>query len=153
MYTIKIVDRTDPLATQAKQLVFEHAVASWAILFDGERWYHVERVAVALQDGNPVGMASLCPHGELNEPGEGPQIIGVWVHPELRGGGIGTALVHALAEESQRLYQQVPKMLLPHSPAMHWQSVSRGAVWMLRLWILVDLANYRSIAERGSKNI
>ncbi len=110
MHTIKIVDRTDPLATQAKQLVFEHSVASWAILFDGERWYHVERIAVALQDGNPVGMASLCPHGELNEPGEGPQIIGVWVLPELRGGGIGTALVHALAEESQRLYQQVPKM-------------------------------------------
>src|SRR6266699_7042062 len=106
---IVVVGRGDPASVLANGLVYEQAVASWAILFEGERWHHVKHVAVALQDSDePVGMASLCPHGEFDDPDEGPSIIGVWVHPDYRRAGVGTALVRALAEESQRLYGKKP---------------------------------------------
>jgi hypothetical protein len=45
MTNIKIVDRNDPLTARAKQIVRNTAIQSWVLLFEGERWYHIERVA------------------------------------------------------------------------------------------------------------
>lgn len=107
---ITIVDRNDPLVAHAKDIVQNIAIASWVLLFEGERWYHIERVAIALEDnGHIVGLASLEQPCEYNE--NTPEIIGVWVHPDHRREGIGTALIKALAEESMQCYGQAPKIV------------------------------------------
>lgn len=109
---ITIVDRDDQLVAIAKRIVERAALPSWAILFEGERWYNVERVAIALVDEDSiVGVASLSPHGEFDDPKEAPSIIGVWTHPMYRRQGIGTAFVKALAEESMSRYGQAPKIV------------------------------------------
>jgi len=109
--SITIVARNNSPASAAKDVVHNEAIASWAILFESERWFCIERVAIALlPDNSPVGIATLSPHGELGDIDEAPQIVGVWVHPDQRGQSIGTALLAALADESQRLYNKAPKL-------------------------------------------
>lgn len=111
MPNIKITDHNDPLVAHAKDIVRNIAITSWALLFEGERWYHIERVAIALEDNDQhaVGLASLEQPCEYNE--NTPDIVGVWVHPDHRREGIGTALVKALAEESMQRYGQAPKIV------------------------------------------
>lgn len=107
---IIIVDRNDPLVAHAKDLVYDQAVASWVLLFEGERWYHIDRAAIALDDNERiVGLASLEQPCEYNE--NTPDIVGVWVHPSHRRQGIGTALVKALAEEAMNRYRQAPRIV------------------------------------------
>lgn len=109
---IAITDPNDPHAVVAKKIVENIAIPSWVILFEGERWIHVERVAIALVDEDSIiGIASLSPHGEYNDLNEAPSIIGVWVHPNYRRQGIGSSLVKALAEESMQRYGKAPKIV------------------------------------------
>jgi GNAT superfamily N-acetyltransferase len=111
MTNIKITDRNDPLVAAAKQLVRNTAIQSWVLLFEGERWYHIERVAIAHNgDENViVGIASLEEPHEYNN--NTPDIIGVWTVPERRRQGIGVQLVKALAEESMSRYGKAPKIV------------------------------------------
>lgn len=110
MPNIKIVGHNDPLIARAKDIVRNIAIQSWVLLFEGERWYHIERVAIALEDDEHiVGLASLEQPNEYND--NTPDIVGVWVHPDHRRAGIGTALVKALAEESMQRYGQAPKIV------------------------------------------
>lgn len=110
MPNIKIVGHNDPLIARAKGIVRNIAIQSWVLLFEGERWYHIERVAIALEDDEHiVGLASLEQPNEYND--NTPDIVGVWVHPDHRRAGIGTALVKALAEESMQRYGQAPKIV------------------------------------------
>jgi GNAT superfamily N-acetyltransferase len=45
-----------------------------------------------------------------------PKISAVWVRPDLRGEGYGTALVQALVEECLWRYEKVPCIEVPGSP-------------------------------------
>lgn len=101
---IAIYDSNSPIVQSAKEKVMTQAMLSWVLLFEGDRWRYVERVAVAMRDDEPIGIASLAPCDE--EGNNGPQVIGVWVAPEWRKQGIGVQLVKTLAEESQKLYGQ-----------------------------------------------
>ena len=107
---ITITDRNDPLVARAKNIVENIALTSWVLLFEGERWYHIERAAIALEDNEHiVGLASLEQPCEYNN--NTPDIVGVWVAPEKRRQGVGTALVKALAEEAMQRYGQAPKIV------------------------------------------
>ncbi len=109
MPDIVIVEPGHPLAQQALHLVQNEAMLSWVILFGGDRWHCVEHVAVAMQDNEPVGMATLSPHDEMSAGG--PHVIGIWVHPEYRRQGIATEMLKILVEESQRRYGTVPTVV------------------------------------------
>lgn len=85
-----------------------------ALLFGGDRWACVEVCALALRDQQAVGLATLAPTDEVGAGG--PQIIGVWVRPDQRRQGLGTALLVALAAEAQRRYGQ-PATVVCVSPA------------------------------------
>jgi GNAT superfamily N-acetyltransferase len=108
-HKIVLCHPTDPLVESALSLVEEIAQLSWVILFGGDRWSPVEVVAVAMEEEQPVGMATLAPHDEMGTGG--PHIIGVWVCPPMRSQGIGGRLVASLAEESQRRYGQAPTLV------------------------------------------
>lgn len=103
---INIFDRTDPAVAEAKNIVRDISIQSWVLLFEGERWYHIERVAVALENDVAIGLASLSPQDEAGN--DTPEIIGVWVHSDQRRQGIATQLVAALSEEALRLYGKIP---------------------------------------------
>lgn len=107
---ITVTDRNDQLVAAAKNIVENIAIQSWVLLFEGERWYYIERVAIALEDNDSiVGLASLEQPCEYND--NMPDIVGVWVIPDHRRQGIGTALVKALAEEAMQRYGQAPKIV------------------------------------------
>jgi GNAT superfamily N-acetyltransferase len=103
---IEIVDRdSDPRVYTFRDHV---ADLSLAILFVGDRWRFVERVALAIaDDGQIVGMGTLAPKDEGG--GDTPTIIGVWVEPHFRRNGTAVALLKALAVESVRLYGRPPE--------------------------------------------
>lgn len=104
MATINIYDREDPEVQSAKDLVQNQALLSWVLLFEGDRWHYVKHVAIAMENGTPIGLASLSPCDE--EGKNGPQIIGVWVAPGYRRHGIGSQLVKACADEAVQRYGQ-----------------------------------------------
>lgn len=80
---------------------------SAAVLFGGDRWLVVERVAIALDDAAmPIGIATLAPTDEVG--GDGPHIIGVWVDLAQRRRGVGQRLVQALIDESVARYGAPP---------------------------------------------
>ncbi len=109
MSKIMLCRPADALVKSALSFVEEAAQLSWVILFGGDRWSPVEVVAVAVEEEQPVGLATLAPHDEIGRGG--PQIIGVWVCPPMRSQGIGVHLVAALAEESLRRYGQAPSLV------------------------------------------
>lgn len=74
---VKIVSPHE--AKPALDMVQAVAVASWVILFQADRWYPVEHVAIAWNEQEPIGLATLAPTNEMGEGG--PHIIGIWVHP------------------------------------------------------------------------
>jgi GNAT superfamily N-acetyltransferase len=108
-------DRVAALRAQISQ----QSPLTLAILFGGDRWQSVEVCGVATQDGRDVGLASLAPCDECGQPG--PHIIGVWIAPESRRGGLGAALLVALAAESQRRYGAVAAADAVSAPG--WQCV------------------------------
>ncbi|EWT05790.1 GCN5 family acetyltransferase [Intrasporangium chromatireducens Q5-1] len=55
---------------------------------------------VAEQDGRAVGVVSVG-RAKTTDEGEAGEIFGLWVHPERRGSGVATALVHRGAAEAQ----------------------------------------------------
>lgn len=110
-HTVRIVARKEISELTILSLGAQHeATPSVVILFGGERWYRVERVALLDDEqGQRVGVATLAPTNELG--GGGPHIIGVWVAPPARRQGHGLALLCALSQESQRLYGVEPTIV------------------------------------------
>ncbi len=73
-------------------------------LRDGEgRWRHAD-LLVAQWEGALVGTVTWCPAGspwrEIAQPGEG-EFRMLAVHPQARGHGVGSALVHACLERAK----------------------------------------------------
>jgi hypothetical protein len=107
---ITLHEKYDPQVNQAKNLVKEQAPMSWVLLFESDRWSPIERVAIAFRGESFVGIASLAPHGEENNPQDPPAIEGIWVHPNFRGQadacGLTPALqlVQACVQEAQTRY-------------------------------------------------
>ena len=106
---IRVCAADDLVVGSAKEVVRAASMVSWVLLFEGERWCHIERVVVALVDDEIVGLASLSQQDAASN--DIPEIVGVWVRPEYRRQGIGTKLVNALSEEAQRLYQEAPRIV------------------------------------------
>jgi GNAT superfamily N-acetyltransferase len=102
MTTIAILPPPHLLVEAALAQVEQVSPVAWVILFGGDRWYPVEYVALAVEQESPVGIATLAPADELDK--NGPQIIGIWVHPVQRRRRIATALLTALAEQSLSVY-------------------------------------------------
>lgn len=105
---IKIVDKTTGGQFVTSLFDSQETVTAAALLFGGDRWQYVDHVAVAKQDEQLMGLASLAPCDELGEGA--PQIIGIWVSRSYRRRGYGVAMLKALSEESQRRYGQVPSI-------------------------------------------
>ncbi len=109
-FAIRVCPPADETSQAALSLVEQEAMASWVILFGGDRWHSVQVVAIALDEqGQPVGLASLAPTDEMGEGG--PQIIGVWVRPSHRRRGIATRLVAVLAALSVYCYGKPATLL------------------------------------------
>lgn len=108
MKKIEIVPRSDKRLWPFMEAMFESKFAiSFVVLFGGDRWSLVERVALALSDeGQIVGMATLAPTDE--EGKGGPNIIGCWVALMYRRQGLGSALVEALVKVSYSRYGHFP---------------------------------------------
>lgn len=102
MIEIDICRWDDTLAQQALHSIARKSQICWVILFSGERWSHVEWVAVARDDKSIIGLASLAPTNEMGK--FGPHIIGVWVGKGYRRQGIATQLVQALGRKSLNEY-------------------------------------------------
>jgi GNAT superfamily N-acetyltransferase len=58
---------------------------------------------VALHDGRLAGSASLVERDSLGHPEWSPWLAGVYVHADLRGHGIASALVERVADEARAL--------------------------------------------------
>jgi len=87
----------------------------------------IPQTQVAFREGRPVGTASLLVQDMDILPELTPWLGSVYVLPELRRQGIGTALVQAVVAEAARL--QVPTLYLftedraPFYAAMGWQTL------------------------------
>ena len=87
--------------------------AEWGSLYPGagieervkrlESYLNLDRIPitlVALDDGELLGTASAIESDMASHPGWGPWLASVYVLPDRRGSGIGTALVHEIAARS-----------------------------------------------------
>ena len=81
-------------------------------IFGGVRWHQVEVIALAIDAGLVVGMATLAPGGEYGETV--PKILGIWVRTSSRRQGVGTRLIEWLAQESVSRYH-VPALAGPYT--------------------------------------
>jgi hypothetical protein len=105
--TIQIVMREeDPRVYQIRDSV---PGTSREMLFDGNRWKAVTRVALAMaKDGTAVGLGTLSPTTAMGL--FAPSIFGFWVKPAFRYQGTALAIVKTLAAECQRLYDVAPRI-------------------------------------------
>ena len=92
---------------EAEEPGFEARVAAW-LEAEGER----RTTWLATHDGEPVGMASLFEYRRMPKPGRADSrwgyVSNMFVRPEHRGRGIGTALLDAiLAAAEERGYARL----------------------------------------------
>jgi predicted amidohydrolase/GNAT superfamily N-acetyltransferase len=104
----------DPLA-EHPELV--RVIAEWHQRLDERRSLHfwirchtaearqegIPRAWVAFVDAEPAGSVSLVEHNLDTRPELSPWLAALWVRPEYRGRGVGTALVRRCEEETRRL--------------------------------------------------
>lgn len=64
---------------------------------------HTPFAAVALSDSKPVGVACLVEHDMVTRKDLSPWLASVFVPPEHRGKGIGTALTRRIMDEAKAL--------------------------------------------------
>lgn len=125
---VKIVSPRE--AKPALDVVQVVATVSWVILFQADRWYPVEHVAIAYEQEKPIGLATLAPTDDMGE--EGPHIIGIWVHPDHRRQGIGSALLNALCNTSLEVYGVAPSLVpVTHSGAALVQEAQRTGIQII----------------------
>jgi len=116
-FTFTWHDKDDVPVLEAKQLIQVTVPLSSVLLFGGDRWRPVMRVALAFCDETLVGLASLAPHDEDNNPQAAPTIVGVWVLPAFRGHSVGLQLLQACVQEAQERYSAERVSIEGVSPA------------------------------------
>jgi predicted amidohydrolase/N-acetylglutamate synthase-like GNAT family acetyltransferase len=81
-----------------------HSLDFWIRCHTAEaRREGIPRAWVAFMDGEPAGSVSLVEHNMDTRPELSPWLAALWVRPEYRGRGVGTALVRRCEEETRRL--------------------------------------------------
>jgi GNAT superfamily N-acetyltransferase len=84
---------------------------------------------VAVEDGEPVGTASLVVHDLPTRMDLSPWLAAVYVAPEFRDQGIGSALVQAVMGEAQALGVEKLYLFTPAKMGFYsrlgWQALER----------------------------
>jgi hypothetical protein len=128
-FRIEIVALSDERIRPFLDKVRDQATLSYVCLFVGDRIFYVQRVALALDvaTAEVIGVGTLAPTDEMGSGG--PTIIGVWVVPPARKGGVATQIICALATESERLYEAPASVdaLSPGGIAACRKAVALGA--------------------------
>lgn len=104
--SLQIYRPDDDQVQHAREWLRRQAPYSFTFLFSDPLWGHIEWVALAWEQGQLVGMASLAPWDADGEGG--PKIVGAWVESDHRKQGIGTALVTCLVLVAQQHYNAIP---------------------------------------------
>lgn len=91
----------------------------------------VPLVVVALEEGQPLGSASIVAHDMDTHPEWTPWLASVFVAPPYRGRGIGTALVERIEDEARRMDVESLYLYTPDRPTFYqrlgWHPLSREA--------------------------
>lgn len=69
-----------------------------AVLFGGDRRACCDEAIISCDANRQIGIATISPTGES---GEGPAIVGLWVHPDYRRRGLGLRLLRAAVQRGQ----------------------------------------------------
>jgi GNAT superfamily N-acetyltransferase len=132
-----LADHTDTIPQLARWLLAEwgHLLprenrATIATIFGGRT--HRDRVPqtfVAMDGSQPVGMASLEAHDMVTRPELSPWLSGVYVLPEYRGHGVGSALVEAVVAATASLDFETLYLFTPDRMSfyqrMGWQEMEK----------------------------
>ena len=79
----------------------------------------IPSVVVALEDGELLGSAMLLAHDMDSHPQLTPWLAGVFVKPQYRGNGIGSALVKRIEAEAHSLRVSTLYLYTPHSESLY----------------------------------
>jgi len=89
----------------------------------------IPTTVVGLLDDQPVGSASLIEHDMDTHMELTPWLASVFVHPEHRGRGFGSALVRRIEREAERLGIDVLYLFTPDRESLYarlqWRVMSR----------------------------
>lgn len=96
---------------------------------------------VAMEDGAPVGMASIVEHDMLSRMEFSPWLAAVYVVPESRNMGVGSKLVLTAMQEARvlgmdRLYLFTPDQMLFYR-RLGWQALERVSYRGERVTIMI----------------
>jgi predicted N-acetyltransferase YhbS len=114
----------------------------WASLNPGQSLLHrvaeleqckagleIPTTLVALEENRPLGSASLIQCDMDTRPGQSPWLASVFVAPQFRGRGIGSALVRRAIEEAARMTYPMLYLFTPDRESFYrrlgWETVSR----------------------------
>ena len=88
---------------------------------------------VAMVDGSFAGTASLRPESGTVCPGKGPWLTHLYVDPEFRRQGIGTALIRAVESEARR----------NGFMELHAATARAAAVFQRAGWQMLEIVDYQ----------
>jgi N-acetylglutamate synthase-like GNAT family acetyltransferase len=95
----------------------------------------IPTVFVSLADDELLGAASLIEHDVSTRPDLSPWLAGVFVAPEKRRRGVGTALVKRVLQEARAL--RIPRLYL--------YTTGSGALYFKLGWSVVERTLYREL--------
>jgi len=79
----------------------------------------IPSVVVALEDGELLGSAMLVAHDMDSRPQLTPWLAGVFVKPQCRGKGTGSALVRRIEAEAHSLGVSTLYLYTPHTESLY----------------------------------
>jgi predicted N-acetyltransferase YhbS len=89
----------------------------------------IPSVVVALEDGELLGSAMLVAHDMDSRPQLTPWLAGIFVKPQCRGKGIGSALVKRIEAAARSLGASTLYLYTPHTESLYerlgWSAIER----------------------------